>query len=63
MDMNEVIAQITWTVDDVRSAFVDKYGRNPSDGELKDCVENVDVKALEGCSIEYGWDFINDAII
>ena len=63
MNNNEVICEIKWTVEDVKVAFEDKYGRLPSDGELKDCVENVAIKALKDVSIERGWDFINEAII
>ena len=63
MNEDEVICEIKWTVGDVKTAFVNKYGRLPSEGELNDCVENVAVKTLEEASIERGWDFINDAII
>ena len=63
MNDNEVIAKIEWTVADVRHAFADKYGRQPSDEELRECVDNVDVKSLRDLSTEYGWDFINDSII
>jgi cysteinyl-tRNA synthetase len=55
--------EIKWTVGDVKTAFVNEYGRLPSEGELKDCVENVAVKTLEEVSIERGWDIINEAII
>lgn len=63
MNEDEVICEIKWTVGDVETAFVNKYGRLPSEGELNDCVENVAVNTLEEASIERGWDFINDAII
>ena len=63
MNDNDVIAEIKWTVADVRDAFVRKYGRQPSNGELSDCVQNVDCKNLEDYSIECGWSFIEEAII
>lgn len=63
MNDNEVICEIKWTVADVKTAFVNKYGRLPSEGELKDCVENVPVRNLEERSIEFGWDFIDEGII
>ena len=63
MNDDEVICEIKWTVEDVRTAFVNKYGRQPSEGELNDCVENVDVKYLRDTSIEHGWTFIEDAVI
>lgn len=60
---DEVIAVIKWTVADVRKAFVDKYGRQPSKGQLRDCVENVETKRLEEAAITQGWEYINEAII
>ena len=63
MNDNDVIAEIKWTVADVRDAFVRKYGRQPSDGELSDCVENVDTKALVESSIEHGWSIVEEAVI
>ena len=58
-----IIAQITWTVADVRTAFRNEYGREPTDGQLQDCIENVDTNTLEERSIEFGWTFIDEAII
>lgn len=63
MNDNEVICEIKWTVADVHNAFVNKYGRQPTDGELSDCVQNLDCKALEEWSIERGWNFIEEAIV
>ena len=63
MNEDEVICEIKWTVGDVKTAFVNKYGRLPSKGELNDCVENVAVNTLEEVSIERGWNIIDEAII
>ena len=63
MSDNEVICEIKWTIADVRDAFARKYGRQPTDGELSDCVQNVQTNALENISIERGWDFIEEAIV
>ena len=62
-DDNDTICEIRWTVEDVRAAFRNKYGREPTKGQLKDCVENVDTKTLEERSIEIGWTLIDEAII
>ena len=62
MNDSDIIAEIRWTVADVREAFTRKYGRQPTDGELSDCVQNINARALEGCSIERGWDFIEEVI-
>ena len=63
MNNNEVICEIKWTVADVRKTFINKYGRQPTDGELSGCVQNVDCKTLEDRSTEYGWSFIKEAIV
>lgn len=63
MNDNDIICEIKWTVEDVRAAFRKKYGREPTDGQLKDCVENVDTKTLEERSIETGWTLIDEAIL
>lgn len=62
MNDDEVLCEIKWTVSDVKKAFVTKYGRNPTDEELKLCIDNIDFKNLEDRSIEFGWDFINPEI-
>lgn len=62
MDDDTVIAQITWTVKDVRDKFEETYGREPTDKELRDCVNAVDTSSLEEVSIERGWQFIEAAV-
>lgn len=63
MKDDEVLCEIKWTVADVRKAFVDRYGRQPSNGELNDCVQNLDTSTLEEVSIERGWSIVDEAII
>jgi hypothetical protein len=63
MKDDEVLSEIKWTVADVKAAFKNRYGREPSDGQLQDCIENLDTKSLEDRSIEFGWSFIYDALI
>lgn len=63
MEDDEVLYEIKWTVADVRKAFVDRYGRQPSNGELSDCVQNLDTSTLEEVSIERGWSIVAEAII
>lgn len=60
---NYTICEIKWTAEDVEVAFQKKYGRLPTEDELKECVENVAIKALRDASIERGWDFIEEAIV
>ena len=48
---------------DIREAFAMKYGRYPTEGQLRDCVENVKDSALEDLSIECGWEVINEVLI
>ena len=62
MNDDVVLCEIKWTVSDVKKAFVNKYGRNPTDEELKLCIDSIDFKNLEDRSIEFGWDFINPEI-
>ncbi len=62
MDMNKVIAQIIWTVEDVAAAFKRKHGRQPNEKELEECIGNINLKTLNDRSIEYGWDFIDQAV-
>lgn len=62
MDDDTVIAQITWTVKDVRDKFEETFGREPTDTELRDCVNAVDTSSLEEVSIERGWQFIEAAV-
>lgn len=63
MKDSDVIAQITWTVGDMRNAYLEKYGHNGTDEEIRECVNALDVKTLESSSIETGWNFINSAVI
>lgn len=60
---DDVLCEIKWTVADVRTAFRNKYGREPTDGQLQDCIENVETSTLEEVSIERGWSVIDEAII
>lgn len=63
MQMSDVICEIKWTVEDVCRAFIRKYGRYPTEGQLIDCVENVRGSALEDVSIERGWEVIEEELI
>lgn len=63
MKDDEVLCTIKWTVADVRSAFVNEHGRQPTDDELQECIDYIDIGGLESISVERGWDFIFGAII
>ncbi|MBO4858714.1 MAG: YifB family Mg chelatase-like AAA ATPase [Treponema sp.] len=62
MDMDEVIAKIEWTVQDVADAFSDKYGRKPTEKELDVLLENLNTEGMKEKGIEAGWDVVNDAV-
>lgn len=62
MNLSDVVVEIKWTVEDVCDAFFRKYGRLPTVGQLKDCVENVKGSALEDVSIERGWEVIQEEL-
>lgn len=57
-DYNEVIAQITWTVQDVRNAFNEKHGRFPTDHELETALDSLNTTLLAEVGIAAGWDII-----
>ena len=60
--MSKIIAQITWTDQDIVDAFVSKYKRVPSEEELVSCLNSFSAKQIEDRSIEFGRDFIIEAI-
>ena len=62
MDMDQVIAKIEWTVQDVADAFSDKYGRKPTEKELDVLLQNLNTEGMEEKGIEAGWDGVNDAV-
>lgn len=59
MDMNEVIAKIEWTVQDIHDAFEEEFGRKPSERELENIVNSINTEGIEEVGIEKGWDSIN----
>lgn len=62
MKDDDVICEIKWTVADIRTAFFNKYKREPTETELQVLIEELNTRALQNFSIEYGWDYINTAI-
>lgn len=62
MNEDDVLLTIRWTVADVKTAFLNKYGRDPTDDELEYCIDKLNIKALKDFSIENGWTFINDSV-
>ena len=59
---NEVIAQITWTVQDLRDGFEWMNGRIPTDKELAECAKKFSARQMVERSTEFGWDFIYNAV-
>lgn len=58
----ETVCEIKWTVDDLRIAYERKYGYAPTDDEVDEILNRLDVKRLEEVGIEYGWEIIHEAI-
>lgn len=58
----ETLCEIKWTVDDLRIAYERKYGYTPTDDEVDEILNRLDVKRLEEVGIEYGWEIIHEAI-
>lgn len=58
----ETLCEIKWTVDDLLIAYERKYGHNPTDDEVNEILDRLDVKRLEEVGIEYGWEIIHEAI-
>ena len=62
MDMNEVIAQITWTVQDLHDAFLSEYNREPSEEEIDLILDNLNFESIEETGIEAGWNIIERVV-
>lgn len=60
MDMNEVIAEVKWTVQDVHDSFVNRFKREPTEDELGRIVNEVDLEMWKDNAIEDGWRPIDD---
>lgn len=58
----EPLCEIKWTVDDLRVAYERKYGHTPTEDEVDEILNRLDVKRLEEVGIEYGWEIINEVI-
>lgn len=52
---DDVILEIKWTKKDVRDAYIQKYGHEPTDDKIEKAVNNIEIKAMEEASIETGW--------
>lgn len=61
-DMDETIATIRWTVQDVFDAFKQEFKREPSEEELDSILNKLDTDKIEENGIEKGWDVINELI-
>lgn len=60
IDMNEVVAEIKWTVQDIHDSFARTFRRNPSQKELEGLIESINTEQIEEKSIEGGWGIIDD---
>lgn len=61
-NMDKVVCQISWTIQDFADAFAERKHRQPTKEELTKCIDNFSYSKLQDYSIENGWDFIYEAI-
>ena len=59
---DRIIAQITWTVEDIKNSLKDELGREPTEQEVEDCLEFFESESCEDQSTSYGWEFVNSAV-
>ena len=62
MKDNDILCEIKWTVADLRTAYVNHFGHNPTDEEVEELSKRLDVKTLEDISIERGWEIIESTL-
>ena len=62
VDMNKVVCQITWTVQDFADAFAERHHRMPTNEELTKCISNFAPTKMQDYCIENGWNFIYEAV-
>ena len=62
MKDDEVLAEIKWTVADVKNAFRERYNREPTEEGLQTCIDEIDWGLIEDTSISNGWTIINTAV-
>lgn len=60
--MSDILCQITWTEQDLTDAFRSEHHREPTETELAECARNLSVLQLQDRSVEFGWDFIRQAV-
>ncbi len=56
------LAKVRWLSDDLYTALKSKFGREPTDEEMKYYMDNVNWSVLEERSIELGWEVMSDLI-
>ena len=59
---DRIIAQITWTVADVKNDLKDELGREPTEQEVEACLEYFEQENCEDQSTSYGWEFVYSAV-
>ena len=62
MSDDDVLCEIKWTVADLREAYIQHFGHNPTDEEVEELVERFDARHLKDVSIERGWEYIGSTL-
>jgi hypothetical protein len=55
---NDILCEIKWTAEDVRTADERHFGRNATDEEIDEYVNMIDWDRVQEVVIEQGWDII-----
>ncbi len=55
---NDILCEIKWTAEDVRTAYERHFGRNATDEEIDEYVNMIDWDRVQEVVIEQGWDII-----
>ena len=42
-----VVCRIEWTDDEIKETFEHLYGQKPTDGELSDCLDEIDTEGMK----------------
>lgn len=57
-----VVCRIEWTDDEIKETFEHLYGQKPTDGELSDCLDEIDTEGMKETCIEVGDNIISCGI-
>ena len=55
---NDILCEIKWTAEDVRTAYERHFGHNATDEEIDEYINMIDWDRVREVGIEQGWDII-----